>query len=157
MTVKVCTECGIEYPATLGFFPANRRLKCGLMARCRQCNREYQRLYRDRPGKRKLAQKRTREWCEANPVKKKEMDRRANLRYKYDLSLVGYDYIWDQQGGVCKTCGNASDDGRRLAVDHDHKTGKVRGLLCRTCNLAVGFLKDDIDLVAKVLSYLKGE
>ena len=58
------------------------------------------------------------------------------------------------QGNSCAICG-AKPKGRRLAVDHDHKTGKIRGLLCMPCNTALGKFRDDPKLLRKAIKYLE--
>lgn len=73
---------------------------------------------------------------------------------KYGITKRRYENMLYLQGGKCRICGNLERD-RRLSVDHCHNTGKVRGLLCRRCNLALGFFDDDIDRVKKALTYLK--
>jgi hypothetical protein len=76
------------------------------------------------------------------------------LRHRYGLSLEDYDRISEEQGHVCATCGGVNASGRRLSVDHCHKTGQIRGLLCQNCNGGLGQLKDDPALVRKALDYL---
>jgi hypothetical protein len=75
-----------------------------------------------------------------------------------------YDSMLVKQEGKCAICGTSNPVGegnttKRLtfafAVDHCHATGKVRGLLCNPCNRGIGFLKDDVDLLAKAIKYLK--
>lgn len=63
------------------------------------------------------------------------------------------------QGNKCAICGSEETDKRRgklraLAVDHDHETGKVRGLLCGACNKGIGLLKDDAEILRKAAAYL---
>ena len=80
-------------------------------------------------------------------------DRRDyQLRYKYNITLADYEVLFDGQGGLCKICGQTSS--RLLVVDHDHATGKIRGLLCSNCNSGIGLLKDDIKVLANAISYL---
>ena len=62
--------------------------------------------------------------------------------------------LLDASGGVCCICeGNRTK--RALVVDHDHKSGKIRGLLCGSCNSAIGMLGDDAGLVTRALKYLE--
>jgi hypothetical protein len=58
-----------------------------------------------------------------------------------------------KQGGKCGICGSVSN-GKRLAIDHDHETGRVRGLLCQQCNTALGLFKDQVELLKKAIDYL---
>jgi hypothetical protein len=77
------------------------------------------------------------------------------LRKLYDLSVAEYWAIYEFQGGCCYICRRATGKARRLAVDHDHATGIVRGLLCLTCNKkVVGHLRDDPRAFARGLIYL---
>ena len=61
----------------------------------------------------------------------------------------------EAQNGVCAICGEVNVAGRRLAVDHNHETGQVRGLLCCSCNRGIGFLRDHTDILESAVNYLK--
>lgn len=76
------------------------------------------------------------------------------LQKKYGLSFNEYKKIFDKQGGVCAICGNPPDK-QLLSVDHDHGTGKIRGLLCNHCNPMLGFAKDSISNLASAIKYLE--
>lgn len=72
----------------------------------------------------------------------------------YGITPEAYQMLLDWQGGVCAICERPSKV-RRLAVDHDHATGKVRGLLCRHCNYELlGWAKDDIAVFQRAIDYL---
>lgn len=73
---------------------------------------------------------------------------------KYGLTEDEYDFIFEQQGGSCKLC-SFKPRIRNLAIDHDHRTGKVRGLLCNECNLGLGKFKDDPELLKEAAKYLE--
>lgn len=60
-----------------------------------------------------------------------------------------------QQRGLCAVCQRPSRDGRSLCVDHDHKTGRVRGLLCSSCNKALGFVDDEVGILLGLALYLQ--
>lgn len=78
------------------------------------------------------------------------------LKYAYGMTLDQYDELLESQGGVCAACrGTCSKE--YLSVDHDHETGEVRGLLCSTCNLALGYVKDSVDLMRSLIAYLEGK
>jgi hypothetical protein len=68
-------------------------------------------------------------------------DRAARLRNLYGITEEDYDRMLAEQGGGCAVCGKAPDPGRFLDVDHDHKTDRVRGLLCRGCNRMLGIIE----------------
>lgn len=79
----------------------------------------------------------------------------AHIEATYGITAEEYDAIYKAQGGVCAICRRASGKRRRLAVDHDHATGYVRGLLCKTCNRNVlGHLRDDPEALNRAIGYL---
>jgi hypothetical protein len=63
----------------------------------------------------------------------------------------------EQQGGGCAICHKPLKLDRDTVIDHDHATGRIRGVLCRKCNIGIGQLRDDPTIVASALAYLKGE
>jgi hypothetical protein len=75
-------------------------------------------------------------------------------RHRYDMTPEGYEARLTAQGGVCAIC-HQPPNGKVLVVDHDHRTGKVRGLLCSSCNKGLGFLKDDSALLRAATAYLE--
>jgi hypothetical protein len=76
----------------------------------------------------------------------------SEFRQKYGIGLHQYQTILEEQNGVCYICGEK--DFRNLAVDHDHATGKVRRLLCTSCNTGLGKFKDNPDLLRKAAEYV---
>jgi hypothetical protein len=76
----------------------------------------------------------------------------------YGLTLGDYAVLLEEQGYCCKICKSKEPKGQstdgRFYVDHNHKTGEVRGLLCNDCNTALGLLKDSPELLAKAGLYL---
>lgn len=69
-----------------------------------------------------------------------------------------YADLLQQQDHKCAICGLAAGASKqRLAVDHNHATGQVRGLLCRRCNLGIGQLKDSVELLRKAIDYLESQ
>jgi len=90
----------------------------------------------------------------------------ANIHRKraYNLSFENYNKMLIQQGGVCAICKNQetaihrnTKETKRLAIDHDHKTGKIRGLLCSRCNNMLGFALNSPNTLANAISYLTKE
>lgn len=82
------------------------------------------------------------------------MRRNGHLVRKYGITADEYDEMLSKQSGGCGICGRTF--GRiRLAVDHDHKTGKIRGILCENCNMGLGMFKDDTKLLSAAIEYLE--
>ncbi len=84
----------------------------------------------------------------------------TKLKHKYGITVDQYDQLLAEQGGGCAICGVAGPEAARwgvLVVDHDHETGKVRGLLCSNCNCAIGLLGDSPELLTKAAGYLSAE
>lgn len=80
----------------------------------------------------------------------------SHLRLKYGISVEQYNEMLDSQNGCCLICNkNQNTLNRRLAVDHCHKTGKVRGLLCAACNTSLGHLEEDIDRMTRLINYVE--
>lgn len=78
-----------------------------------------------------------------------------SLKTKYNLTVEQYNEMLKEQNHKCCICGmDEVDNGRKLAVDHCHKTQKVRGLLCNFCNVGLGSFKDNINSLSKAISYL---
>jgi Recombination endonuclease VII len=82
-----------------------------------------------------------------------EPARRSQLKLYYGLSLEDYNALLARQNGACAICEEKSD--RTLCVDHCHLTRLVRGLLCRRCNLGLGYFRDDPRLLLKAILYLR--
>lgn len=102
-----------------------------------------------------------RSWCTAcegkaawkyqkNNIKKTQVWwKTASLKYMYGMTREQFEQLHDEAEGVCMCCGEM----RPLCVDHDHNTGKVRGLLCRTCNGGIGMLGDTKEGIINALEY----
>lgn len=90
-------------------------------------------------------------WHKQNP----DYEKNRRLQSCYGIDLETYSDLFAAQGGECAICGIHADlFERALAVDHNHETGKVRGLLCHNCNLALGSFKDDVARLQKAVQYL---
>lgn len=137
--MKICSRCKIEKNEEE--FYKNKTTRDGLCCECKAC--------RSRISK---------EFFVKYYLKKPynyEEDKNRKLKYTYGISLEIYKELLESQNGKCAICGTNST-GKRFAfhVDHDHKTGKVRGLLCSNCNSGIGNLRDDISLLEKAIEYL---
>ena len=79
-------------------------------------------------------------------------------QYRYGLTRPEFEVLLARANGECEACGRGFEDGHQrkaACVDHDHETGKVRGLLCQYCNRALGLLKDNIEVLESLADYLK--
>lgn len=98
-------------------------------------------------------------WKSENKDKLKISQRKTQLKKKYGITVQEYDKILTAQGGHCFFCDRTPDQERYgvLNVDHDHSTGRVRGLLCMTHNRALGVFGDNEEGLIKALSYVQGK
>lgn len=95
------------------------------------------------------------EWAKANQDKVLKTQRKKCLKKKYGLSLIDYETKFTAQNGKCAICGS-NPDGKALAVDHCHRTGKIRGLLCGRCNSQVLVVVENYaELLEKAALYLQ--
>lgn len=85
------------------------------------------------------------------------MSKRAHERRVqqiYGLSNGDYDKLYAAQGGRCAICQRATGKTKRLAVDHSHGSGEIRGLVCGPCNEMIGRMRDDPDVFVRAIKYL---
>lgn len=94
-------------------------------------------------------------WNKANPDRIRKIWRRATLKAKYGLSLEEYDRLCKEQRGVCAICNQPEKPGKRLVVDHNHKTGQQRGLLCNLCNSGLGYFRENLGFLSAAQIYLR--
>ncbi len=134
---------------------------------CKSCNLAAKAArYRANPG---AAKQRTREWQQANPERFRENQRRMRstpdakrrardsyLRRKYGITMEQYDLMLAEQDGGCAICKRSPSESISLHVDHDHDTGRIRGLLCFRCNNSLGDLEDSPQLLMAELNYVDG-
>lgn len=78
-----------------------------------------------------------------------------NLKRLFNLTKEEYEKMLFRQNGVCAICNDSKKNTRRLSVDHCHKTGRIRGLLCVECNMTLGLVKDKVDRLKSMIKYLK--
>ena len=93
--------------------------------------------------------------CQKEYIEKNKQRQKFNqLKRLYNLSAHEYLQMLEDQNYKCAIC-NTSDWGKPSPfIDHDHETGKVRGLLCNLCNAAIGFAKEDIHILSNMIVYL---
>jgi len=145
--MKTCRCCGESKPSSE--FVKNKACKNGLDSICLVCNRNNQKIWREKnPEKRKLQVQR-----EADPSKL--YNRRKYLKHSYGITVDDYDHMYTTQKGCCAICGvHQSETVRKFHVDHCHSTGKIRGLLCQDCNHLLGRAKDTREILSNAIAYL---
>ena len=143
--MKQCRKCKEVKPLT--DFHKNKSRKDGCNSQCKQCVRNYQTENKSR----------FKQHYQDNKPRFALRARRNHLRREYGISLDDYQNLLKNQNGVCKICKRHENKNLQggLSVDHCHKTGKVRGLLCRECNAGLGKFKDDIEIMQTAIEYLK--
>lgn len=175
ITEKKCSKCGVEKPITE--FYKNKLGKYGVRSYCKICEllwgdkwrknhperaKEIQKNYKkNNPEKYKASQKKYRdthkeeihqrfvEYKAGHP----EVVRDNHIRSRYGISIDDYNKIFIKQDGRCAICGENQSE--RLAIDHDHITGEIRGLLCRKCNLMLGYSGDNPGILRSAASYIE--
>lgn len=143
----LCSSCGEEKPWE-DFPKCPSRRPFGLASNCLDCDTLRKR-------KQSLAKYRSMD------LKSRSMEnRRRNLR-KFGISENDYSLMFHKQNGTCAICKKAETDvhpkskkPQRLAIDHCHATGKIRGLLCAKCNKGLGSFKDSIESLTNAVLYL---
>lgn len=157
--MKTCTKCG-KHKKSSEFFKRNDTKSWQtLRSHCKDCtSKKTSTYYSENSEKYKSLSK---EWYIKNRSRlveynknHKEETRQYNLMKKYGIGLDDFDALLKIQGGLCAICKKSSGT-KPLFVDHCHKTGKVRGLLCGSCNSAIGLLKESTTSMTRAIKYLK--
>lgn len=140
--LKRCPGCESEKDSSLYY--VDRASSDGLSCRCKSCIDAHQALKPKTPERNRIDA------------------RRWTLRTKFGLTEEAYASMLAGQLGLCAICGQPETNNGRsgavkpLAIDHDHKSGKVRGLLCDNCNQALGRMEDDPERLEAAARYLRG-
>lgn len=144
LSSKKCACCG-EVKPTTEFVRHKNRKKWGFTYWCKECRNKKSRKYRLE-----------------NPEKVRESVKKSAIKKKYGITAEDKERMLKNQGYKCAICGEKiflfgdSKNRNKIAhVDHDHKTGKVRGLLCNDCNRGIGLLKDNPLFLANAIKYLE--
>lgn len=134
---KLCPGC--DSKKAFSEFARHAGCKDGFRPECKECTSNYQRAKR--------------------PEYAGSVSRRYSLKKNFGITVEQYDQMLADQDGRCKICGSDKSTGRWdtgfLCVDHDHETGKIRGLLCSTCNSGLGMFKDNLPILESAVKYLK--
>lgn len=140
VTDKLCKRCNKILP--VASFHKATRSKDGLQVWCSLCRKNHK--YEER-----------RQYHRERYHTKKDNYLNSTYKRKYGIGLETYEKLLNAQEGVCAICKKLCSSGRRLAVDHSHKTGEVRGLLCGCCNRALGYVQEDKTIVSSLFQYLE--
>ncbi len=139
--LKICKGCGEEKEET-------QFVKCTLTAsgyrsKCKECNNKY------------YAKRRVEKYDKVREYERKFHFARR-LKHEYNLTEAEYNQMLSDQLHCCAICGVGQWDHKtRFAVDHCHTTGKIRGLLCTSCNLGLGKFKDNLNTLENAIDYIK--
>lgn len=148
-TLRKCRVCGLEATTEvqLESFVRDSKSKYNRANCCLECRRKEYNSYDEENREERAI---------------KGLDNYHNIRWgktlatKYGINEEIYNEMYNEQNGCCKICGtHTSHLSERLAVDHCHSTGKVRGLLCRFCNLMIGNAYDDTNILKNAIKYLE--
>lgn len=155
--MKQCSRCGESKP--VDSFCLRSTTKDGRNHHCRSCAKAIAKKWNSEltPHQRARKQERERLWRTRNE-RFRSKARRYYVKRLYGLEPEKYDKMLELQGSVCAICKcrqGGSGRAKSLAVDHDHGTGVVRGLLCGNCNRGVGMFKDSPGLLLRAANYLE--
>lgn len=147
MKTKRCPRCETE--KSLDDFHKDAANKTGHCTYCKDCNKAKARQWtKDNPEK-----------ARAQARKRAELglNRAAIRKRKYGISPSEYAALYDAQGGACAICRRTTSgrkDSTELCVDHCHTSNQIRGLLCHSCNRALGLLRDNTESLKRAIEYL---
>ena len=154
--MRKCTKC--QQSKDESEFTRHVAKPSGFHSWCKKCNNESQRKWYRKNNEREILKSRT--YRQKNPIKTKN----TKLKQKYGISIEDFNSLLASQNGVCAICSKIDNykhskgsNTPLLSVDHSHLTGKIRGLLCGSCNRAIGLLKDSTYLLHNAIKYLEGK
>jgi hypothetical protein len=130
-----CAVCAEEKPRDA--FNKDKNLLSGVRSKCKKCNAAWQR--------------------ERYAAGHKNDDSRwqSRIKYRYGLTKEGFDALWEESNGQCSICTTQLRiEHSGYAIDHNHATGAVRGLLCTACNSGLGHFRDSANLLEAAVAYL---
>lgn len=157
---KKCTKCGgIKDEIYFGWYSSEHKKR---LARCKECKNAYNRQWvsKNQQVSRTYCRRYREKLIKQDSVSYRQRVRRSVLKTAYGITPEQYEAMWTAQRGVCAICGRpeiATFRGKikRLAIDHNHQTRKVRALLCVQCNHGLGRFDDDPELLEKAAAYLR--
>ena len=157
--LKVCRKCRKEKPANEQHFYKHSKRKDGSFMLVNMCVPCYGLDSKERRNVDiEESRRKAREYQKRTRHMQSIYSRRSKLKSKYGLSIEEVENIIKKQNGRCPICNRkarSKNNFTTLSVDHDHNTGKVRGLICNRCNVCMGLVKDDPVLLRKAADYLE--
>ena len=165
-TTRNCTHCHNDLPikSFRTFKSKTGNINC--KSYCKQCDNKLREKNRKINGENETRKEKRANGSQARSkirYQKEVMSglpttpQRITWLKKYGLTIEDFESLEKQSNNRCYICGEEETRlvSKKLCVDHCHKTGKVRGLLCNRCNRTLGFLKDDIDLMLTMIGYIR--
>lgn len=143
MDTKICSKCKLELATSA--FDKSKFYKDGYRGQCRNCRRLYCTEYN----------KNTRDRSRDRPVDPR-YSRSKRLKWSYGIDIHQFEAMVAEQSNRCAICDKHASETLhgKLSIDHCHKTGRIRGLLCPGCNAGIGHFGDDPSRLAKASKYL---
>jgi hypothetical protein len=135
---KKCIDCGKLKNREECFYKRNGNSD-GRQNRCKDCTRV------------KRADS-IKAWSKANPDKRRRTSKNSSLKKKYGITIEQYEEMYEDQDGLCMVCLRPNTI---MGVDHNHRTGKVRALLCYQCNWGIGMAGESIQVLQSMIDYLR--
>lgn len=127
-----CPKCGLV--KSIVEFSKDNATAFGVAIYCKSCNKQAGKLrYRDHKAKFQA----------------------YDLNKKFGLTVEQFQNLLDSQGGVCEICKSGFKPNKRPGVDHCHKTGKIRGILCDLCNKGIGHMRDSEEFLTAAAQYIR--
>jgi hypothetical protein len=150
VSLKQCRTCGCEKHQDDFHF---KKKKGTYESECKACANDRSRRYRE-ANRDKISEQR-KQYREENKEDHLHKKWVRSLRSQYGITESEYLDILSSQNGACAICGTSeSNSTKRFAVDHNHDTGEVRGVLCSSCNLGLGNLGDSPERLLSAFRYL---
>lgn len=150
---KICSSCKTIKP--ISEFYKDTHMTTGYKSMCKPCNYEITKAWRNSHRDVINAGDRKRRINNLDEMHKK--DRKKNLKQNFNITLEDYNFMLIKQDYKCAICGSKSSgrkDHTNFNVDHNHLTGKIRGLLCGPCNILLGNANDSPQIIQSAITYL---
>lgn len=153
--MKTCRDCGVE--KSLEDFHRHPQTADKRFGHCKECHKARGRKWHanNLERSREINRVKAKALRDRDPAAAAAYNRAVKLWTKYRITPEDWDRLYDEQLGRCAVCHCTLAD-VKTCVDHDHATGKVRGLLCNVCNQGLGYFGDDPDRLRRAAEYLLG-